>query len=92
MWEAKELQRNNAERKYEGELSDMRYVDESQQQCNRQRKLSDFFSRDADACAEFKTAAEYNAFPVTTSRSSKIWNVRLMAPSWSHCQHIDEDD
>ncbi len=51
-----------------------------------------FFSWNVNECAGFKTAAEYNAFPVMISRSLKAWSVRFIPSCPFHCQQTDEDD
>ena len=51
-----------------------------------------FFKWNVNECAGFKTAAEYNAFPIMTSRSLKAWSVRFIPSSPFHCQQTDEDD
>lgn len=51
-----------------------------------------FFNWNVNECAGFKTAAEYNAFPIMTSRSLKAWSVRFIPSSPFHCQQTDEDN
>lgn len=50
-----------------------------------------FFNWNVNECARFKTAAEYNAFPIMTSRSLKAWSVRFIPSAPFHCQQTDED-
>lgn len=51
-----------------------------------------FLSCNVNECAGFKEAAEYNTFPVMTSRSPKARGLRFIPSSLFHCQQNDEDD
>lgn len=55
-------------------------------------EIVQFFNWNVNECAGFKTAAEYNAFPIMTSRSLKARSVRFIPSSPFHCQQTDEDD